>query len=110
MSGLHVGAVQPVLGLQAAPDTNNRRRLSAWMARYAADMSGESGGIVGADLGDGTRSFSGPVKLVPDPRRATNGVISGAGIYRPVTEYQQALGDNPQLDPFRRLLWARVAQ
>jgi hypothetical protein len=104
MSGL-----EQVIGLQAAPDYANRARLSSWMARYAADMAGAAeDSVVGYDLGDHAHSFNGPVALVPDPTKAINATASGAGVYRPTAEFQNGASQNPDLDPYNRVLWARM--
>lgn len=107
----NIGAVQPRIGLGAAPDVNNRRRLFAWMRRANADMSGASGGVIGYDRGDAMHSFNGPVTLVPSPERAVYlGTSSEQGVYRPRGEFQNSISTDPGLDPFHRNMYARLGQ
>lgn len=107
----NIGQTMLRIGLQAAPDVNNRRRLFSWLRRYSDDMNGASGGVVGYDRGDAVHSFNGPVALVPSPERATYFATSSeAGVYKPRGEFQNSISVDPGLDPFHRNMYARLGQ
>lgn len=110
MSAQTIGQTVQVVGVVAAPDLDNIRRLSALMGRAAADMDGTAGPgqVVGYDRGDAAHSFNGPVTLVPSPTSAINGTSSPGGIYRPTPEFQNGASQNPGLDPYNRALFARM--
>jgi hypothetical protein len=107
-----IGNVQPVVGLAAAPDRVTLGRLRALLSRFGADMAGGDGpagrGIIGYDRGDPAHSFAGPVARVASPTRSIASVASPAGVYTPVAEFQNGISADPALDPYSRLLWARM--
>jgi len=109
--GHYLGRTMQTVGLAAAPDVDNERRLSAWMRRYGQDMNGSATtDIIGYDRGDAVHSFNGPVAMVHSPTAAINATASRAGIYRPSMEVQDSICQNPELDPYQRLLWARMGR
>jgi len=107
-----IGNVQPTIGLSAAPDYATRGRLGSLMRRYGEDMAGGDGpagrGIVGYDRGDPAHSFAGPVARVASPTRSIAEIASAGGIYTPVAEFQNGVSSDPTLDPYNRLLYARM--
>lgn len=111
MAPPNIGVTELRIGLQAAPDVNNRRRLFGWLRRYGDDMTGASGGVVGYDRGDAVHSFNGPVALVPSPEKAVYFATSSqSGVYTPRGEFQNSISANPDLDPFHRAMYARLGQ
>ena len=109
--GQYIGATVPVVGLKAAPDANNLRRLSSWMRRYGADMDGSGDLVVmGYDRGNAAHSFNGPVRVVPSPTAAINATVSAAGVYTPYGVFQDSVSGNPALDPYQRMLWDRMSR
>lgn len=104
----NVGMTEQFIGVRAAPDVNNRRRLFAWMRRFGQDMSGQSGDVIyGYDRGNAAHSFNGPVALSPNPGAAVNAPQGEMGIYKTQGEFQDFVSSDPGLDPYYRNLWLR---
>ncbi len=103
-----MGLTEQVIGLRAVPDYAGRARQQSLDQIWGATLNGKSGVILGYDRGNAALSFQGPVNVVQNVAAALNAHGSAAGIYKPQLEFKDAAGGNPNLDPFRRLMYARM--
>ena len=100
---------ETVVGLRAAPHTSVLSRLAALRAIIGAGLSGQAGGVRGADRGDPTMTWTGPTEGRVSPTSALNGVTAGQSSMRtPTPVAQDALSADVTLDPYNSLLLARM--